>query len=76
MTCLFLFISRSELAKPANSLYLHNLTGVLETAIRATNAQFDDTDILNRLDVRLLQVIIKNDYAYSYLLYFNSPALL
>ncbi|XP_072034595.1 LOW QUALITY PROTEIN: gamma-tubulin complex component 3 homolog [Amphiura filiformis] len=46
----------SELAKPANSLYLHNLTGVLETAIRATNAQFDDVDILHRLDVRLLQI--------------------
>ncbi|XP_074658179.1 gamma-tubulin complex component 3 homolog [Tubulanus polymorphus] len=45
-----------DLAKPAASLYLHNLTGILETAIRATNAQFDDGDILKRLDVRLLEV--------------------
>ncbi|XP_064615668.1 gamma-tubulin complex component 3 homolog [Liolophura sinensis] len=45
-----------DLAKPAGNLYLHNLTGILETAIRATNAQFDDTDILKRLDVRLLEV--------------------
>ncbi|GFO47439.1 gamma-tubulin complex component [Plakobranchus ocellatus] len=45
-----------DLAKPASNLYLHNLTGILETAIRATNAQFDDADILRRLDVRLLDV--------------------
>ncbi|XP_041358285.1 gamma-tubulin complex component 3 homolog [Gigantopelta aegis] len=45
-----------DLAKPASNLYLHNLTGILETAIRATNAQFDDLDILKRLDVRLLEV--------------------
>jgi len=37
-------------------LFLHNLTGILETAIRATNAQYDDADILRRLDVRLLEV--------------------
>ncbi|XP_021351512.1 gamma-tubulin complex component 3-like [Mizuhopecten yessoensis] len=45
-----------DLAKPAGNLYLHNLTGILETAVRATNAQFDDSDILKRLDVRLLEV--------------------
>ncbi|XP_013415922.1 gamma-tubulin complex component 3 homolog [Lingula anatina] len=45
-----------DLAKPAGTLYLHNLTGVLETAVRATNAQYDDADILKRLDVRLLEV--------------------
>ncbi|XP_067127787.1 gamma-tubulin complex component 3 homolog [Centruroides vittatus] len=45
-----------ELAKPANMLYLHNLSGILESAIRATNAQFDNIDILQRLDVRLLEV--------------------
>lgn len=44
------------MAKPATNLYLHNLTGILETAIRGTNAQFDDSDILKRLDVRLLEV--------------------
>ncbi|XP_070173338.1 gamma-tubulin complex component 3-like isoform X2 [Littorina saxatilis] len=45
-----------DLAKPAGNLYLHNLNGILETAIRATNAQYDDADILKRLDVRLLEV--------------------
>ncbi|CAI8015361.1 Gamma-tubulin complex component 3 [Geodia barretti] len=42
-------------SKPAVSLYLHNLTGTLETAIRATNAQFEDPDILKRLDVQKLE---------------------
>ncbi|XP_050408701.1 gamma-tubulin complex component 3 homolog [Patella vulgata] len=45
-----------DLAKPASNLYLHNLTGILEMAIRATNAQYDDSDTLKRLDVRLLEV--------------------
>jgi gamma-tubulin complex component 3 len=45
-----------DLAKPAQTLFLHNLTGILETAVRATNAQYDDADILKRLDVRLLEV--------------------
>lgn len=44
-----------ELAKPANTLYPHNLTGILEAAIRATNAQFDDSDILDRLDVKMMK---------------------
>ena len=33
--------------------------GTLETAIRATNAQYDNQDILKRLDARLLQVSAK-----------------
>ncbi|XP_021924239.1 gamma-tubulin complex component 3 homolog isoform X2 [Zootermopsis nevadensis] len=44
-----------ELIKPAIQLYPHNLSGILESAIRATNAQFEDADILNRLDVRFLE---------------------
>ena len=52
----FLPCCREDLAKPASNLFLHNLTGILETAIRATNAQFDDSDILKRVDVRLLEV--------------------
>ena len=35
---------------------MHNLTGLLEAAIRATNAQFEHPDILKRLDCRLLEV--------------------
>ena len=53
-----LHVVRSELAKPAEVLFLHNLTGTLEAAIRATNAQFDKTDLLQRLDVRLLDVSV------------------
>ncbi|KAL4656940.1 gamma-tubulin complex component 3 [Arapaima gigas] len=47
---------KPELARPATTLYQHNLTGILETAVRATNAQFDSSEILKRLDVRLLEV--------------------
>jgi len=52
----YLIVYREDLARPAQTLFLHNLTGILETAVRATNAQFDDADILRRLDVRLLEV--------------------
>jgi gamma-tubulin complex component 3 len=47
---------RGNLARPAATLFMHNLTEILESAIRATNAQYDDSDILKRLDVRLLEV--------------------
>ncbi|XP_004631222.1 gamma-tubulin complex component 3 [Octodon degus] len=47
---------KPELVRPATTLYQHNLTGILETAVRATNAQFDSPEILRRLDVRLLEV--------------------
>uniref|UniRef100_A0A3B4GG01 Tubulin gamma complex associated protein 3 n=1 Tax=Pundamilia nyererei TaxID=303518 RepID=A0A3B4GG01_9CICH len=50
------FNLRPELARPATTLYQHNLTGILETAVRATNAQYDNAEILKRLDVRLLEV--------------------
>lgn len=46
--------------RPATTLYQHNLTGILETAVRATNAQFDNAEILKRLDVRLLEVMGDN----------------
>lgn len=49
---------RPELARPATTLYQHNLTGILETAVRATNAQYDNAEILKRLDVRLLEVTV------------------
>lgn len=49
-------IINPELCKPASHLYGHILSGILETAIRATNAQFEDPEILQRLDVRLLEL--------------------
>ena len=47
---------RTELIKPATELFRHNLTGTLEASVRATNAQYDENDILQRLDVRILEV--------------------
>lgn len=43
-----------SLARPASTLYQHNLSAALETAIRASHAQFDDPDLLRRLDARSL----------------------
>lgn len=53
---IIIFHQDEELSKPATSLYTHNLAGILETAIRATNTQYEDPDILERLDVRLLDI--------------------
>ena len=44
----------NELGKPATSLFRHNLLSVLETAIRASNAQFHDVEFLSRLDIKML----------------------
>lgn len=43
------------MAKPANTLYRHNLTATLETAIRSSGAQYDPLDVLRRLDARMLE---------------------
>ena len=55
-----LFISaevsdRPSLARPANTLYRHNLTATLETAVRQSSAQNDPPDVLRRLDARMLE---------------------
>ncbi|KXN89628.1 hypothetical protein AN958_05495 [Leucoagaricus sp. SymC.cos] len=44
-----------SLARPANTLYRHNLTATLETAIRSSSAQHDPVDVLRRLDARMLE---------------------
>ncbi|KYG43565.1 hypothetical protein M433DRAFT_156562 [Acidomyces richmondensis BFW] len=46
----------SNLDRPANSQYRHTLTAQLEHAIRNSNAQFDDADVLRRLDARMLEL--------------------
>lgn len=43
-----------ELSKPAQDIYEHTLTTLLEHAIRVTNARFDDENTLKRLTVSLL----------------------
>ncbi|KAI9189378.1 Microtubule-nucleating Tub4p (gamma-tubulin) complex component [Blastocladiella emersonii ATCC 22665] len=40
------------LSKPASMLQRHTLTSGLELAIRSSSAQYEDKDILNRLDTR------------------------
>ncbi|POM68539.1 Gamma-tubulin complex component [Phytophthora palmivora] len=44
-----------ELSKRGSQVYRHTLTNVLETALNASNAKFEVSDILGRLDVELLQ---------------------
>ena len=43
-----------ELKKPANQLYKHNLQSILDTAIRASNAQYHDPDCLKKLNIKLM----------------------
>ncbi|KAF8914637.1 gamma-tubulin complex DGRIP91/SPC98 component [Mucidula mucida] len=45
----------TSLTRPANTLFRHNLTATLETAIRSSNAQNDPPDVLRRLDSRMLE---------------------
>ena len=44
-----------ELKKRANQLYRHNLSGMLESALRGSNAQYLPSDVLDRVGVKLLQ---------------------
>ncbi|XP_024364423.1 gamma-tubulin complex component 3 isoform X2 [Physcomitrium patens] len=43
-----------ELAQPANTLSSFKLSGTLESSVRASNAQYDDGDVLDRLRVRMM----------------------
>lgn len=43
------------LHRQASLLYRHSLTAALETAIRGSNAQNDDEEVLRRLDARILE---------------------
>ncbi|KAG6890342.1 hypothetical protein C0992_002167 [Termitomyces sp. T32_za158] len=44
-----------SLARPANTLYRHNLTAHLDTALRSSNAIHDPLDVRRRLDARMLE---------------------
>lgn len=50
----FLELVHPELKKSAVSVYHHNLMAIMETAMRQTNAQFEDPDILGKVCVKLL----------------------
>ncbi|CAH1113834.1 unnamed protein product [Psylliodes chrysocephalus] len=43
-----------ELNKPAENIYGHTLSAILESAIRVTNAQYEDEDTLKRLNVSFM----------------------
>ncbi|KAK1428801.1 hypothetical protein QVD17_17641 [Tagetes erecta] len=43
-----------ELSEPANTISAFKLAGLLESAIRSSNAQYDDPDILDRLRVKMM----------------------
>ncbi|KAJ9184667.1 hypothetical protein P3X46_004371 [Hevea brasiliensis] len=43
-----------ELSEPANTISSFKLAGLLESAIRSSNAQYDDCDILDRLRVKMM----------------------
>ncbi|KAK9477333.1 Spc98 family-domain-containing protein [Lipomyces japonicus] len=45
-----------SLERPANTLYRHNLTSILETAVRGSNAQYSGADVLRNLDARMLEL--------------------
>ncbi|PPQ98542.1 hypothetical protein CVT24_004033 [Panaeolus cyanescens] len=45
----------ANLGKPANTLHRHNLTANLETAIRSSYNESNSTDVLRRLDARMLE---------------------
>ncbi|GMI39077.1 hypothetical protein TeGR_g4138, partial [Tetraparma gracilis] len=46
---------RPELSKRADAVYRHNLIGVLDTALRGTNAQYLPATILDRVGVKLYE---------------------
>eukprot|EP00727_Mastigamoeba_balamuthi_P011635 m51a1_g7094 putative gamma tubulin ring complex protein 3 (865) ;mRNA; r:37505-40516 len=52
--CLMDAVAR-ELSQPAGALYRHSLVPVLEGAVRGSNAQYEDADVLGRLDVCLAE---------------------
>lgn len=45
---------QNELDKPSTECRFHNILSVLECAMRSTNAQYDEPDVINRLDCRLM----------------------
>ena len=45
-----------NLDRPANSQFRHTLTSQLEHAIRHSNAQYDNPEVLRRLDARMLDL--------------------
>jgi hypothetical protein len=51
----------TDLNKPTHSIARPTLLGILESAIRSSNAQYDDPDVLARLDIRLSSEVELSD---------------
>lgn len=45
-----------ELKKPANQIYKHNLLSILDSAIKASNAQYHDQECLRKLNIKLMDI--------------------
>lgn len=54
VTCLMDSVG-PELKKRANQLYRHNLTGLLDGAIRSSNIQYELVNIINCINIKLLE---------------------
>ena len=52
-TYCFSLFPRPELDKPASTRISRLLASILDKCIRSTNSQYDDSDVLKRLDVRI-----------------------
>ncbi|XP_059616418.1 gamma-tubulin complex component 3 [Phlebotomus argentipes] len=46
---------KCQLDSPAKEVHCYNLSAIMDATIRMTNAQFDDPDILNHLEVQILE---------------------
>ena len=49
-----MLVCSPQLNKPANNLYRHHLTTILDTTVRALPSTSPQSDLLNRLDARML----------------------
>ena len=45
----------NELKKPASQIYKHNLLSILDSAIRASNAQFHEQECIKKLNIKLFE---------------------
>ena len=43
------------MGEPASKIYRHTLMGFLDNAIRSSNAQYHESEFLNRLDIKLME---------------------
>ncbi|KAH8368087.1 hypothetical protein KR084_006868 [Drosophila pseudotakahashii] len=55
---------KDELERGGSDIYAHDLSSMLDAALRCTNAQYDDPDILNHLDV-IVQRPFSNDIGWD-----------